>query len=92
MGGTSSHRLARCFGITTIMAKQSTEKVIPKRPGRPATGRDPVLAIRLPAALRSSIEAWAKRQFDRPSRSEAIRRLIEFALAVEGKRKKSNDK
>jgi Arc/MetJ-type ribon-helix-helix transcriptional regulator len=62
------------------MAKRSSEKVIPKKPGRPATGRDPVLAVRLPPKLRLDIERWAKQQDDRPSRSEAIRRLIEFAL------------
>jgi len=44
--------------------------------GRPATGRDPVLTVRLPPSLRSAIENWAKQQHDRPSRSEAIRRLI----------------
>ena len=64
------------------MAKQSTEKVTPKRPGRPATGRDPVLTVRLPPSTRLAIENWAKQQKDRPSRSEAIRRLIEIALTV----------
>jgi hypothetical protein len=29
---------------------------------------------------------WAKRQKDRPSRSEAIRRLIEIALTTKPKR------
>jgi Arc/MetJ-type ribon-helix-helix transcriptional regulator len=68
------------------MAKSSSEKVTPKRPGRPATGRDPVLTVRLPMALRSTIESWAKQQEDRPSRSEAIRRLIEIALANKTKK------
>jgi metal-responsive CopG/Arc/MetJ family transcriptional regulator len=45
-----------------------------------------VLAIRLSPALRSEIESWAKQQHDKPSRSEAIRRLIELALAVKTKR------
>jgi metal-responsive CopG/Arc/MetJ family transcriptional regulator len=36
--------------------------------------------------LRSAIEAWAKQQKDKPSRSEAIRRLIEFALTAKSKR------
>jgi Arc/MetJ-type ribon-helix-helix transcriptional regulator len=68
------------------MAKPSAEKVTPKRPGRPATGRDPVLTVRLPLAVRSAIETWAKQQKDRPSRSEAIRRLIEIALNAKAKR------
>jgi Arc/MetJ-type ribon-helix-helix transcriptional regulator len=72
------------------MARRSTKKVIPKKVGRPATGRDPVMAVRLPPSLKSHIESWAKRQNDRPTRSEAIRRLIEFALAVRAKKQKSD--
>jgi hypothetical protein len=64
----------------------STKKVLPKRKrGRPATGKDPVSAIRLSLPLRTAIENWAKQQDDKPSRSEAIRRLIEFALAAKSK-------
>jgi len=79
VGGTSSHRLAN-YGVTKTfwcyqnMARPSTEKVTPRKPGRPATGRDPVLTVRLPLTVRSAIEMWAKQQKDRPSRSEAIRR------------------
>ena len=79
----------RCY---QNMAKRSSEKVTPKRPGRPATGRDPVLTVRLPLALRSEIESWAKQQKDKPSRSEAIRRLIEFALACKAKGQNTGDK
>jgi hypothetical protein len=35
------------------------------------------------------IEAWARKQADGPSRSEAIRRLIEIALAAKPKRQSS---
>ena len=42
-----------------------------------------MLALRLPLAVRSEIEKWAKQQNDKPSRSEAIRRLIEVALKAE---------
>jgi metal-responsive CopG/Arc/MetJ family transcriptional regulator len=51
-----------------------------------------VLALRLPPALRSAIESWAKQQKDKPSRSEAIRRLIEFALACKAKGQNTGDK
>ncbi|WP_441254542.1 ribbon-helix-helix domain-containing protein [Bradyrhizobium sp. 613_E4_N2_2] len=61
------------------------KKAIPKthggaRPGagRPATGRDPVSAIRLPTELTSQIDAWAAEH--EVSRSEAIRRLVEIGL------------
>jgi hypothetical protein len=53
-----------------------------KKRGRPATGRDPVTAIRLPEELRVRVEAWATTERDTPSRSEAIRRLIEHGLAA----------
>jgi len=55
--------------------------VLRKKRGRPATGQDPVMAIRLPPALKSKVKAWAARQDDRPSLSEATRRLLEKAIA-----------
>ena len=63
--------------MPTSVRKKTTKK---KR-GRPATGRDPVTAIRLPEDLRVRVEAWAARLGDTPSRSEAIRRLVEIGLA-----------
>jgi len=54
--------------------------VKPKR-GRPATGRDPFVGIRLPAALIEDIQAWSDKH-EAASRSEAIRRLVEFGLNV----------
>jgi hypothetical protein len=35
------------------------------------------------------IEGWAKQQPDNPSRSEAIRRLVQLALAANGKSRPS---
>jgi hypothetical protein len=62
------------------MAKSN--KVIPKKVrGRPATGRDPVTAIRLSPELRATVDAWAGKQDDKPGRSEAIRRLVEIGLS-----------
>lgn len=56
---------------------RKSNKVVPKKQrGRPATGRDPVTAIRLSDALRKSIDQWVERQTDKPGRSEAIRRLV----------------
>src|SRR5438876_9584301 len=63
-----------------------------KKRGRPATGRDPVTAIRLPEELRVRVEAWATTERDRPSRSEAIRRLVEHGLAAVHGTKSSNKK
>lgn len=61
------------------MAK-ATNSPTKKRAGRPATGRDPVTAIRLPSTLREKVDEWARKQKDHPSRSEAIRRLVESGL------------
>jgi len=58
-----------------------SNKKIRRKPGRPATGRDPVMTLRFPPSLKSDIEGWARHQHDNPKRSEAIRRLIEYALA-----------
>ena len=58
----------------------SKKNVVRKRPGRPATGQDPVTAIRLSAELRANVDAWAAAQEDEPGRSEAIRRLVEIGL------------
>ena len=52
-----------------------------KRRGRPATGRDAVATIRLSVDLRRRLAAWAAEQPDEPGRSEAVRRLVEIALA-----------
>jgi hypothetical protein len=60
--------------------KASKKNVVRKRPGRPATGQDPVTAIRLAAQLKDKLDAWAAQQPDKPGRSEAIRRLVEIGL------------
>ena len=66
--------------IIPLMAKSLAEPK--KRRGRPATGRDAVTAIRLSVDLRRRLDAWAAEQPDEPGRSEAIRRLVEIALAA----------
>ena len=45
------------------------------------------MALRMPPALRERVEEWALRQFDKPSRSEALRRLVEMALKMKERRK-----
>lgn len=53
-----------------------------KRPrGRPRTGVHPARAVRMPPELDAKITAWIEQQGEpKPSRSEAIRRLIERGL------------
>ena len=56
-------------------------RVKPKKRGRPATGKDPLVGARLPPALIAQLDAWASR--GSMGRSEAMRRLLERALASE---------
>jgi hypothetical protein len=58
----------------------SSKLVIPRKRGRPATGRDPLIAFRLPPESIAAIDAWAAQQPDGPSRSEALRRLIDLGM------------
>ena len=62
------------------MAKPT--RVIPKKRGRPATGKDPLVATRMPPGLIRAIDDWAARHAN-GSRSEAIRHLLEQALKAE---------
>ena len=55
-------------------------KVNQKKRGRPATGRDPVSAVRLPAELTAAVDQWGEDH--EANRSEAIRRLVEIGLNV----------
>ena len=78
------------FYVSHKMGKESIPVTQKKRGrGRPPTGQDPTLTVRLPMDLRSAIETWAKQQKDTPSRSEAIRRLIEIALTGKPKRQRN---
>ena len=83
VGGAAFHRSE--FYVIRNMKKSIT--VIRKKRGRPATGQDPVSTVRLPPALKSAIDKWSRQQVDKPTRSEAIRRLIELALAADLKSK-----
>jgi hypothetical protein len=58
-----------------------------KSRGRPkkAGGVYPVTAVRLPPELGTAVDKWARSQDDAPTRSEAIRRLVELGLKARGK-------
>jgi hypothetical protein len=57
----------------------------PNKGGRPATGRDPVRAIRLSDEFLAKVDVWAAKQDDLLGRSEAIRRLVEIGLKAKSK-------
>jgi hypothetical protein len=70
------------------MAKSG--KVVPKRgPGRPATGRDPLTALRLSVEVTAAIDAWAHKAGT--SRSGAIRQWIEAGLKRRPKEARSQN-
>jgi len=54
-------------------------KVMPKkRRGRPATGKNPQVVVRMPSTLIADVDAWGA--VNDTARSEAIRRLVELGL------------
>jgi Arc/MetJ-type ribon-helix-helix transcriptional regulator len=60
---------------------------IHKLRGRPKVGKTPIAAIRLPDLLRARIDEWISAQpKPHPSRSEAIRRLLEERLSQQAGR------
>jgi hypothetical protein len=64
-------------------------KVKPKKRGRPATGKDPLMGFRASPEMRASVVRWAENQPDTPSLSEAIRRLVELGLTVSSPKERS---
>jgi hypothetical protein len=62
-------------------------KATPKKRGRPATGKDPTFALRLPPDLTARIDAFAKANGE-GSRSEAMRELLERGLSASAPKRK----
>jgi hypothetical protein len=58
-----------------------------RKVGRPKKkgGVHPVSAVRLAPEISIAVDAWAAKQDGAPTRSEAIRRLVELGLKVKGK-------
>lgn len=56
---------------------------IPKRRGRkPQGGRQPAVLVRMPPDELAALDDYVERQPDKPTRPEAIRRLIKWALKL----------
>jgi hypothetical protein len=68
--------------IRSISAKQKLAEKKKRGRGRPATGFDPMIGLRLPPEMRRVIEDWAAEQSPPLTFSEAVRRLLDFALTV----------
>ena len=82
-GMGSSLATARFLWLPKCMAR-STEKMQPKKRGRPATGKGTPVQVRLHDDMLEKLDAWCARQPDTPSRPEAIRRLVSEALGDQG--------
>jgi hypothetical protein len=70
------------------MARQSVLSQSRKKPGPPATGKGTLIGVRLQPNDLAKVDSWAARQDDKPSRPEAIRRLLDQALATPAPRKR----
>ena len=67
--------------LEQISMKRQSE-TLPRKTGPPATGKGEPILVRLQPAQLAALDAWMGRQDVRLSRPEAIRRLLEQALAV----------
>jgi hypothetical protein len=74
---------ALLFWYTVSMGKSI--KVHQKKLGRPATGRDPAVTVRLPKEVLDDVETWAAKQGSDLNRSQSIRRLVEIGLKAKTK-------
>jgi len=52
-----------------------------KKRGPPATGKGTLIGVRLQPPALAQVDRWVRSQNDKPTRPEAIRRLLELALA-----------
>jgi hypothetical protein len=63
------------------MKRQSVITQKKKRRGPPPTGKGELLGVRIHPPQLAALEGWIAQQSDKPSRPEAVRRLLDFALA-----------
>jgi hypothetical protein len=74
--------------IRVSMARQSV--ISRKKRGPPATGKGVPVLVRLQPPLLVDVDEWIAKQDIPFTRPEAIRRLIEFALAAKPKNRSGN--
>lgn len=65
---------------TVPMRRQTV--ITKKRKGPLPTGKGTLVGVRLQPKALSAVDSWAASQDDKPSRPEAIRRLLEQALSL----------
>ena len=79
-----------------MMSISRTRKSIPETKKKRGRGRPPTGALSIhlrvvPADI-AAIDAWIAKQPDKPSRPEAIRRMIELVLAADAAAKRAGTK
>jgi hypothetical protein len=57
------------------------DNVQSKKRGRPGTGTNEAIGVRMSPSQLRALDKWRRDQSDLPSRPEAIRRLVERGLA-----------
>jgi hypothetical protein len=62
------------------MARSTSTKRKKRGRGRSPTGVRPIAGIRLSNETRAAVKRWAASQRDKPTFSEAVRRLIDVGL------------
>ena len=82
VGGELALATGPLFMYDKIMGRSISVGQKKRSRGRPATGHDPQIALRMPTETRQAVEAWAANQPDKPSLSEAIRRMVDLVLAA----------
>jgi hypothetical protein len=72
-----------------VHAMSVSNLTMQKKRGRPSTGQDPVLSVRMHQLYLETIDEWRLTEPDKPSRSEALRFIIAKGLeAAYNERKK----
>jgi hypothetical protein len=74
--------------INFAITKPATISDIQKKRGRPAIGKGEPVLVRLRPELEAKLDTWINRKCNRPSRPEAIRQLVEKALAPKKRKAK----
>jgi hypothetical protein len=87
-------RLQRPRRLVLKLVDGAVLGVSPQISGKPAmkpaiTAIDPLMGFGASPGMQASIVRWAENQPDKPSLSEALRRLVELGLTVKAQRKQS---
>jgi len=78
--------LARDRAHFSVTKEIVTESITKRKLGRPRTGVGLQIGMRWHKAELAAIDEWRRRQLDEPSRTDAIRRLVQLGLVARPRR------